>query len=117
MKKVLLASTALVVTSSAAMAEVGLSGYAEMGIVGGGGAMETQFHHDLDVKFSLSGESDNGLSFGATIDLDEVGDDCTITTGTTHCSGGDPISSCLLYTSPSPRDLNPNLVFRHLREK
>ena len=80
MKKVLLASTALVVTSGAAVAEVGLSGYAEMGIVGGGGAMETQFHHDIDVTFTLSGETDSGLSFGATIDLDEVGDD-------TGCAG------------------------------
>jgi outer membrane protein OmpU len=31
-----------------------------------------QFWHDIDVKFTLSGETDNGLTFGATIDLDEV---------------------------------------------
>lgn len=36
---------------------------------------DTQFHSDLDVRFTLSGESDNGLTFGATIDLDEIGDD------------------------------------------
>ena len=33
---------------------------------------DLQFHNDIDVTFNLSGESDNGLSFGATIDLDEV---------------------------------------------
>lgn len=81
MKKVLLASTALVATSGFAMAQgVELSGYAEIGIVDFGGTDGVEFHHDLDVKFSLSGETDNGLTFGATIDLDEVGDD-------TGCAG------------------------------
>ena len=70
MKKLLIASTALVATAGMAAAEVSLSGYAEMGIKDAGGDVE--FHHDLDVKFSLSGETDNGLTFGATIDLDEV---------------------------------------------
>lgn len=79
MKKVLLTTTALVAFAGAASAEVSLSGYAEIGIVGGNAAgMETKFHNDIDIKFSLSGETDNGLTFGATIDLDEVtntGDD------------------------------------------
>ncbi len=72
MKKVLFATTALVASAGIASAQgVELSGSAEMGVVGGDN-METQFHHDIDVKFSLSGETDNGLTFGATIDLDEV---------------------------------------------
>ena len=71
MKKVLFTTTALVAFAGAASAEVSLSGYAEMGIKGGT-ALETQFHNDIDVKFSLSGETDNGLTFGATIDLDEI---------------------------------------------
>lgn len=71
MKKILLASTAVFGLAGAAAADVSLSGYAEMGIKGGS-AMETQFHQDIDVKFSLSGATDGGLSFGATIDLDEV---------------------------------------------
>ncbi|MGB3179247.1 MAG: porin [Albidovulum sp.] len=74
MKKLLLASTALVGFAGAAAAEVSLSGYAEIGISGGDG-VETQFHNDIDVKFSLSGASDNGLEFGATIDLDELNGD------------------------------------------
>ena len=72
MKKVLFATTALVASAGIASAQgVELSGSAEMGIIGGS-AIETQFHHDIDVKFSMSGETDNGLTFGATIDLDEV---------------------------------------------
>ncbi|WP_168732992.1 porin [Aliigemmobacter aestuarii] len=71
MKKILLASTALVGFAGAAAAEVSLSGYAEMGIAGGD-AVETQFWNEIDVTFTLSGETDGGLQFGATIDLDEV---------------------------------------------
>jgi outer membrane protein OmpU len=71
MKKILFATSALVATAGFASAEVALSGYAEMGIMGGN-EVETQFQNDFDVTFSLSGESDTGLSFGATIDLDEV---------------------------------------------
>jgi len=75
MKKVLFATTALVASAGIASAQgVALTGSAEMGIVGGDG-IETQFWHDIDVRFTLSGETDNGLTFGATIDLDEVGDD------------------------------------------
>ena len=76
MKKLLIASTALVATAGMAAAEVSLSGYAEMGIFNDG--TDTVFHNDIDVTFNLSGETDSGLTFGATIDLDEVtnaGDD------------------------------------------
>jgi len=80
MKKVLFATTALVASAGIAAAEVKLSGWGEMGIIGGDN-IETQFHGDIDVKFSLSGETDNGLTFGATIDLDEVG------SGISHTGG------------------------------
>lgn len=70
MKKVLFASTALVATAGVAAADVALSGYAEMGVYGGD-SMETQFHTDIDVTFTLSGESDGGITFGAAVDLDE----------------------------------------------
>lgn len=74
MKKVLFATTALVATAGVAAAEVTVSGYAEMGIAGGD-MMETQFIQDIDVTFSLSGTTDNGLTFGAAVDLDEASDD------------------------------------------
>lgn len=80
MKKILLATTALVGFAGVAAAEVKLSGYAEIGIydpdVG-----ETQFWNDIDVKFSLSGATDSGLEFGATIDLDELNGDSIPPTG------------------------------------
>lgn len=74
MKKILFATTALVATAGIASADVALTGSAEMGIIGGdvdGDALETQFHTDIDVTFTMTGESDNGLTFGASIDLDE----------------------------------------------
>ena len=33
----------------------------------------TQFHTDVEVTFSMSGETDNGLSFGGSVQLDEAG--------------------------------------------
>jgi outer membrane protein OmpU len=84
MKKVLFATTALVAFAGAAAAEVKLSGYAEMGVRGGNNGADTRLHTDIDVKFSLSGETDGGLSFGATIDLDEI--------NTSESVGGTPTS-------------------------
>jgi outer membrane protein OmpU len=73
MKKILLATTMLAGTAGFAAAEVTLSGYAEMGIAGGS-EVNTQFHQDVDVTFTMSGETDSGLSFGTSIDLSEAGD-------------------------------------------
>ena len=72
MKKILLTTTALAAFAGAASADVAITGSAEMGIYGGS-AVSTQFHQDIDVNFSMTGETDNGLSFGATVDLDENG--------------------------------------------
>ena len=88
MKKVLFASTALVAFSGAASAEVLLSGQAELGIYNNERLQSTpdadgnfspnenasSFFTDLDVTFTMSGETDGGLTFGANIDLDEGGD-------------------------------------------
>lgn len=83
MKNVLFATTALIATAGFASAEVSLSGSAELGIKGGdqgivhvaGQNNDTheadQFHNDIDITFTMSGESDNGITFGATIDADE----------------------------------------------
>ncbi|MDT0681216.1 porin [Roseicyclus sp. F158] len=72
MKKVLLTSTAIVAFAGAAAAEVTITGSAEMGVVGGSD-LATQFFQDVDVKFTMTGETDGGLSFGAAVDLDEAG--------------------------------------------
>jgi outer membrane protein OmpU len=71
MKKVLFATTALVATAGVASADIALSGVAQMGIQGGSGNATTQFVQDIDVTFTMSGTADNGLTFGAAIDLDE----------------------------------------------
>jgi len=97
MKNILFATTALVATAGFAQAEVtgsgpgtiNITGSAEMGVFGGeainvdpffgffatGGTTETvpQFHTDIDVTFKMEGTADNGLTFGATVDLDEGG--------------------------------------------
>jgi len=75
MKKVLFATTALVATAGVASADIALSGSAQMGIQGGNGNGPgddtTQFVQDINVTFTMSGTSDNGLTFGAAIDLSE----------------------------------------------
>ncbi|WP_116085294.1 porin [Tropicimonas sp. IMCC34011] len=72
MKNILLTSTALVAIAGAVAAEVTITGSAEMGVVGGEDTA-TQFFQDVDVKFTLTGQTDGGLSFGAAVDLDEAG--------------------------------------------
>ncbi|MFW2589288.1 porin [Sagittula sp. SSi028] len=78
MKNILFATTALVGFAGAAAAEVTVSGSAEVGIVGGeryatasDDSGVTQFFTDVEVVFTMTGEADNGLTFGAKIDLDE----------------------------------------------
>lgn len=89
MKKILFATTALVATAGVAAAEVAVSGSAEIGVVGGNrythinttlppvtgaGARDAsaEFWTDVEVVFTMTGEADNGLTFGAKIDLDEA---------------------------------------------
>ncbi len=73
MKKVLFATTALIASAGIASAQgVEVSGFAELGIFDDD--TETQFHTDIDVTFTMSGETDAGLTFGASIDLDESDD-------------------------------------------
>ena len=80
MKKILFATTALVASAGIASAQgVDVSGSAEVGIVGGeryGTIAEpdgvNQLWTDVEVTFSMSGEADNGLTFGASVQLDEA---------------------------------------------
>ena len=98
MKKVLFATTALVASAGIASAQgVTLSGSAEMGIVGGDRYDTPQFHNDIDIRFTLSSETDNGLTFGATIDLDEL--------------RGDSISPIAGGATTGGRDFNGSSVF------
>ena len=73
MKKVLFATTAIVAFAGAASADVALSGGAELGIADSGAAgEEVGFHSSVDVRFTMTGETDGGLAFGATVDLDDA---------------------------------------------
>ncbi|MEM7487499.1 MAG: porin [Pseudomonadota bacterium] len=80
MKKILFASTALVAFGAAAQAEVLITGNASLGVVNsegdlgviGGTGGDFEFFQDVDVDFTLVGETDGGLAFGANVDLDEA---------------------------------------------
>ena len=89
MRKLLIASTALVATAGMAAADISMSGYAEIGMRDGGGTVGVEMHNDMDIGFKLSGASDNGLTFGASIDLDEVSNGIASTGGSqaVHVSG------------------------------
>ena len=85
------ATTALIATAGIASADVSISGFAEMGFQNADTLTTTlsqsgstvsssttkstgqwQFFQDIDVTFSMTGETDNGLSFGASVDIDET---------------------------------------------
>ena len=88
MKKVLFATTALVMsmTAGVAVAEVAVTGDARMGLVYDGN--DAQFSSRARVKFTLTGESDAGLSFGASFRADNADDDAKNgTSGSVWISG------------------------------
>lgn len=74
MKKVLFATTALVMsmTAGVAVAEVAVTGDARMGLIYDGN--DAQFSSRARVKFTLTGESDAGLSFGGSFRVDQQDD-------------------------------------------
>ena len=69
MKKVLFATTALVLSAGFASAEVALSGDGRMGMIYDGN--DVQLSSRARVKFTLTGESDAGLSFGGAFRVDQ----------------------------------------------
>lgn len=69
MKKVLFATTALVMTAGVAAAEVAVSGDGRMGMIYDGN--DAQFSSRVRAKFTLTGESDAGLSFGGSFRVDQ----------------------------------------------
>ena len=73
MKKILLATTMLVGTAGFAAAEVAMSGSASMGYKNAETALandqEGSINHSITLSVSMSGESDAGLSFGASFDI------------------------------------------------
>ncbi|MCY4137272.1 MAG: porin, partial [Rhodobacteraceae bacterium] len=72
MKRLVLATTSLVVAGGMAAADVAVTGSAELGVSGKSGEA-VQLHRDIRVKFGLSGATDTGLSFGASADFHNAG--------------------------------------------
>ena len=86
MKKVLLASTALVLSAGIASAEVGVGGDGRMGVAATNGA-DVKFSSRVRISFSASGETDNGISFGGSIRADNSGPGTSGTAGSVHIAG------------------------------
>ena len=73
MKKILLASTALVLSAGIAAAEVKVSGDGRMGVTyDNRAANKTSFTSRVRVAFTLSGQTDGGLAFGGSIRADNA---------------------------------------------
>ncbi|PYF11722.1 outer membrane protein OmpU [Rhodobacter viridis] len=70
MKKLLIATTALVMTAGMASAEVKLSGDGRMGVVYDGA--DWNFSSRARVAFTLSGTTDSGLEFGASFKTSDI---------------------------------------------
>ena len=85
MKKILIATTALVATAGFASAEVAISGAAKMGLqYNSEGATKTQVFSTATLVVDMSGETDGGLTFGANMNIiiadngDVANDDTTV---------------------------------------
>lgn len=95
MKKVLFATTALVMTAGVAAAEVAVSGDARLGMryesdTAYVGDSSLNIINRVRVKFALTGESDSGISFGANLRSDQKansGDNNSATDGDVWVSG------------------------------
>ncbi|MFT3690587.1 porin [Paenirhodobacter sp.] len=72
MKKVLFATTALVLSAGVAAAEVAVSGTGRLGVVYNG-ENTWNFNSRARVIFDLSGQTDNGLEFGGSFRADQSG--------------------------------------------
>lgn len=73
MKKILLATTVLAASAGFASAEVTVSGLARMGVADMGTVDGAQFNSRIRIYFNATGETDGGLSFGATVRNDQSG--------------------------------------------
>lgn len=87
MKKVLFASTALVLTAGVASADITFSGSANMGLDYGVTTVdETTVKNEIDFDIKGSGETDGGLAFGASLDLDGTSTTDTVDAGSTFAA-------------------------------
>ena len=76
MKKILLATTVLAMSATVAAAEVTLSGDARMGVTTNNAARDMAFTSRARLSVAMSGETDGGLSFGASLRADNAAASC-----------------------------------------
>ena len=86
MKKILLATTLIAATTGYAAAEVAVSGSARMGVTYDDSLLsnQMQFSSRVRVVFTMSGETDGGLTFGASVRADQIGGNGGTSTGETN---------------------------------
>ena len=90
MKKLLIASTALVASAGFAAADVALSGSANIFVVhDSAAANKTIAKNSVEFFLSGSGTTDGGLSFGASIDLESDNDGANTTAATNQTNDGE----------------------------
>lgn len=88
MKKLLLASTALVLSAGVAAADVAVSGDGRMGVAYNSSAVnEFGFTSRLRITFTASGETDGGLAFGGSVRADNAVGGAAGTAGSVFISG------------------------------
>ena len=68
MKKVLLATSALTLSAGFASADVSMSGTGGAGVFGANGD-DLSVYSGVDLGFAISGASDNGMTFSASLDM------------------------------------------------
>lgn len=102
MKKVLLATTALLMTAAGASAEISLSGYGRFGLDyvedRGLGLEDTQINMRMRVNIDGSVETDSGITFGGRIRL-QYNDGETENSAPGPDSSGARLSAAMLYAS------------------
>ena len=85
MKKLLLATTLLMTAGSYAAADVSVSGDGRMGVMSTDGT--TEFSSRMRIKFSGSGTTDGGLSFGGSFRAADATGAASGTSGSVYISG------------------------------
>ena len=86
MKTILLTSTALVMSTGIAAAEVSVGGDGRMGVVSTDGG-DVKFSSRVRISFTATGETDNGLTFGGSIRADNASAGTSGTAGSVHVAG------------------------------
>jgi outer membrane protein OmpU len=93
MKKVLLATTVLLLSAGVAAADVSVGGDGRMGIISTDGA-DAAFTSRIRISFSASGETDGGLTFGGSIRADNAAAVASCTGTDTDTSGDFDALTC-----------------------